>query len=338
MRQGRLRRIEPGLDRVEVALRQARPGLRHGKQRPPALLGLGERSQPVAQRAVPAESAQLGQAELHEIPGQSGILGGHGVRKRIGQQAGRGVPAGRGAVQGADPVGFQRAQAGPERLGEQVMVAIPASFAVERDDEQVLPLQVVEQPLTVGSIGQRVAQVGGEQIEHRRLEQEPAHAGRLPVQDLLDQIVQDEAVAAGEGVDESGDVLGGRAGGDGQRGQLQSGGPALRSRAERGHVPGRELQGHHSVEERSGLVRGESKIGRSYLDEFRPGSQAGQRQRRIGPGGQGESDLRGQVVEQEGHCVVDLGGIDDVVVVQGQHGRTGAQVEVVDQADQDGLR
>jgi hypothetical protein len=44
------------------------------------------------------------------------------------------------------------------------------------------------------------------------------------------------------------------------------------------------------------------------------------------------------VVEQERHGLVDVRWVDDVVVVESQHGRPGEFVEIVDQADQHGLR
>ena len=50
--------------------------------------------------------------------------------------------------------------------------------------------------LSVGPAGERVAQRAGEPAEDRRVEQEGAHLWRLAVQDLLDEVVEDEPVAA----------------------------------------------------------------------------------------------------------------------------------------------
>lgn len=260
------------------------------------------------------------------------------MRHGIGHQSRRGVPPGGGVVQPADPVCVQGSQSGTQRLGEQVMVAVPTPFVVEPDQEQVVPLQDVEHPPTVGSFGQGVAQVGGQLVEHRGGEEELAHRGRLPVQDLLDQVVEDEAVTAGEGVDESGDLRRGRLGRDGQRGQLKPGGPALGPLTESRDLSGPQAQGHDLGEEGTGLRRSESQLAGSHLDQFRAGPQPGQRQRRVGPGGDGESDSGRQVVEQKGHRVVDCYLVDEVVVVQRQHGPAGEQVQVVDQADQHVLR
>ena len=74
------------------------------------------------------------------------------------------------------------------------------------------------------------------------------------VQNLLDEVVEDEPVAAGERLDEPRDVppVGGAGMGPGrQRGQLQPGRPPLGARLERGHERGLQLQPHHLVEERA---------------------------------------------------------------------------------------
>ena len=121
-------------------------------------------------------------------------------------------------------------------------------------------------------------------------------------------------MAAGERLDEAGDVSG--AGPGRQRGELQPGRPALGARLERGDVRGIEPQLHHVVEERLRFVGGEPEIRGPELDELAAGAQAGQRQRRVDPGRHRQRDLRRQVVQQEGHRLVDAGRVDDVVVVE----------------------
>ena len=96
-------------------------------------------------------------------------------------------------------------QAGPQRLAEQVVVAEPPPLVVQRDDEEVGPFQRLQHPLTVGPSGQGVAELAGQLVRHAGVEEEFRYARGLPVQDLLDQIVQDVAVATGERVDEPGD-------------------------------------------------------------------------------------------------------------------------------------
>ena len=78
-------------------------------------------------------------------------------------------------------------------------------------------------------------------------------------------------------------------------------------------------QAHRLVEVRRGLVGREAQVGGADLDQLAARSQAGQRQRRIGAAGDHQVHLRGQMVEQEGHPVVDVARVDDVVVVEHQH-------------------
>ena len=122
-----------------------------------------------------------------------------------------------------------------------------------------------------------------------------------------------------------------------QRGQLQPGRPALGARLERGHERGIELQLHHLVEERLRFVGGEPEVGGPHLHELATRTQTRQRERRVRPSGHRQRDLRRQVVQEEGHRLVDGGRVDDVVVVERHHRGTGEHVEIVDQADQDGV-
>ena len=122
-----------------------------------------------------------------------------------------------------------------------------------------------------------------------------------------------------------------------QRGQLQPGRPPLGARLERGHERGVQLQPHHLVEEHLRLVGGEPEVRGPHLHELATRAQTGQRERRVGPGGHRQRDLRRQVVQQEGHRLVDGGPVDDVVVVERHHRGAGEHVEIVDQADQDGV-
>ena len=79
------------------------------------------------------------------------------------------------------------------------------------------------------------------------------------------------------------------------------------------------VQAHHLVEVRGGLVGREAQIGGADLDELAARAQASQRQRRIGAAGDHQVHLRGQMVQQERHPVVDVARVDHVVVVEHQH-------------------
>ncbi|HLL65926.1 MAG TPA: hypothetical protein VK453_09270 [Micromonosporaceae bacterium] len=88
-----------------------------------------------------------------------------------------------------------------------MVVAVPAPLVVERGHEQVRALQAFHHRPAVGVAGHGIAQGAGETVEHGCLQQEPWRRLRLPVQDLLDEVVDDEAVVPGEARDEAGGVV-----------------------------------------------------------------------------------------------------------------------------------
>ena len=156
----------------------------------------------------------------------------------------------------------------------------------------------------------------------------------LTLQDLLDQVVDDVAVVPGEARDEAGDVV---AALHRERRQLDRGDPPLGAPLQRGDVLRRQVEPHHLVEVRRRLVGREAQIGGADLDELAAPAQPRQRQRRVGAAGEHQVDLRGQVLQQEGHPVLDLARLDDVVVVEHQHDVVRDGVEVVEQGGEDRL-
>src|SRR5438105_3113702 len=79
------------------------------------------------------------------------------------------------------------------------------------------------------------------------------------------------------------------------------------------------MEAHHLVEERGGLVGGETQIGGSKLSHFSAPAQATERQRRIDAASDHQVQLRWQVVQQKSHALVDRRCRDQVVVVEHQH-------------------
>ncbi len=88
----------------------------------------------------------------------------------------------------------------PQQVGEQAVVAVPAPLVVQGDDEQVGALEMLERLLAGGrGVEQHgIAQRAAEAIEDGRPQQEGLDGLGLPLEDLLDQVVEHEAVTAGE--------------------------------------------------------------------------------------------------------------------------------------------
>ena len=225
-------------------------------------------------------------------------------------------------------------QARPQHVGEELVVAVPPAAVVERDEEQVPAIERLERGLAPVLAGDGVAQRAGQRVEDRRLQQEAPDLFGLAVQDLLDQVVDDVAVVPGEARDEAGDVVSPL---HRERRQLERGDPALGAPLQRGDVPRGEIQPHHLVEVGGGLVGREAQVGGADLDELAPRPQAGQRQRRVGAGGDHQVDLWGQVLQQERHPVLDVGRVDHVVVVEHQHDVARHRAELVEQRGEDRL-
>ena len=100
----RLGGVEPGLDPVEVALGEPRPGEGGGEQRtaPHDVVGQGV----AATRAgcgPGGRRRRSGSAELDQVGGVLGVAAGQRVADGVGEQAVLGVPVGGGPVQRARP-------------------------------------------------------------------------------------------------------------------------------------------------------------------------------------------------------------------------------------------
>jgi hypothetical protein len=93
-------------------------------------------------------------------------------------------------------------QLGAQVLGEQVVIAIGQPVLVERHHEQVAALQFAQHDLRIEALGQRVAQWGGQFLEHAGLKQEGDDVRWLARQNVLGQEVGDVPTGAGEPIDE----------------------------------------------------------------------------------------------------------------------------------------
>ena len=101
-------------------------------------------------------------------------------------------------------------------------------------------------------------------LQDGRLEQKGLQVVGLTRKDLLDQVVDDVAMAAREGLDEARDI---RAALQRERGQLQSGNPALRAGRERADLLCRKRQPHPLGEEGRCFLGAEAQVARAKLGQ-----------------------------------------------------------------------
>jgi hypothetical protein len=130
----------------------------------------GQGVQPALELAALAPTQRLVQLPLHQPRRPGHVAGGQGVVDGlVGQPLGP-VPGGRGPVQLGHPLGPLLGQADTQQVGEQVVVAPPAPHLVQRHQEQVGPLDPLQQPLAVGPPRHRVTQGTAQPLQHRGLQ------------------------------------------------------------------------------------------------------------------------------------------------------------------------
>ena len=178
-----------------------------------------------------------------------------------------------------DAVRLLAHEARPEDIREQVVVSVPLAPSVERDHEEIPPIEDLEHALAAVQSRDRIAQRAGQPIEDARPQEEPADILGLALQDLLGEVVDDEAIVSSEARDEGADVV---AALHRQGGQLERRDPTLRPLLQRGDLVRLEVQIGRLIQVRRGLVTREAQIRRSYLNELPLRPQTRQRKGWIG--------------------------------------------------------
>ena len=260
------------------------------------------------------------------------MMPGHSVGDGFGPDVVGLVPVTRPAMQLRDQLRFFVKQSSAENVGEQVVVPVPVAAVVERHQEQVGPVQLLQHRLASGTTGDGVAQRSAQSVENRRVQQEGSGRRGLPVEDLLGEVVDHEAVVAGEVGDEPGTV---RPALQRQRRQLQRGNPALGTPAQRVDVTRIKLEAHRAVEIGGRFVVGETQVRGPNLRQLSAGPEPGQRQRGIGPARHDDVERRRSVLDQVGDRLVNVVRLDDVVVVQNE-GDAGVIIQVVEKSHHHG--
>ena len=85
-----------------------------------------------------------------------------------------------------------------QEIAEEVVIAIPLARAVERNDKQVALLQRQQERVAIRTSGDGIAQRGRHAIKQGGLQQKVLDVGGLALDDILHEVIQDMAIAAGE--------------------------------------------------------------------------------------------------------------------------------------------
>jgi hypothetical protein len=166
----------------------------------------GQGGKPPIHRHLLAAPQQPREVVLDQPGGPIGVPGGQGMVDGLLDQPLVLEPGGRGPVQLRHPLGLFAVQPRPQQVGEQVMVAPPATHLIQQHQEQIRPLDLLQPPLAVAAAGDHVAKRTAQPRQHRGLQQKGPHRPRLTLQHLLGQVVEHKAVAARERRHESGRI------------------------------------------------------------------------------------------------------------------------------------
>ena len=90
----------------------------------------------------------------------------------------------------------------PEKLGEEMVVAVPLAPVVEGHQEQIRCLDLAQDLRRAVGLGHRIAKRSVEPVEKRCDQQELAQLVGLPTQHLCREVVDQVSVVSGEVLDE----------------------------------------------------------------------------------------------------------------------------------------
>ena len=167
-----VRPLEPGVDdleqrveRVRVAGRHAGTDECHGEHRSVLVDVVGEGFEPGPQLRLVARPLHRGRSEFDQLRSSLNVVARERVSDRFVRVTVAGVPVARPAVQFCHPVGLLVEKSRPDDIAEEMVVPIPGAAVVERNEEQVRSIQLVEDGLGVVLAGHRRAERAGEPAE-----------------------------------------------------------------------------------------------------------------------------------------------------------------------------
>ena len=333
-RQGLLDVPQTFLDAVELVAGHQRSDEADREDRPPPNDSVGQDIEPAADDGLLPVPLQVRDGQLDQIGGPLDVPGSQGVPDRRRRLTVLVVPAAGPAMQIGDFLGPLIEQAGLQHVREQVVVAVPVAPVVQRDQEQVRAVQLLEGDLAVMSAGHGVAQRAAQPVQQTGAQKKGADLFGLPRQHLLNQVVDDVSVVACEAGDKAADVLSAL---HGQRRQLQCSDPALCPSFQCGDVVGGEIQPAHVVEVGRRLLGCEPQVDGADLDQLPACPKTGQRQYGVSSATDRYVYLGREVRQHERHSGPDVGPVDEVVVVEHQVNFVRSVGKFVEHRDQYGL-
>jgi hypothetical protein len=270
---------------------------------------------PVQQRARVSASREREVLLDENLGNQLEIARGRRMLDRVDRQAARPKPVAGPAMDHGRGGRLAGAQVENGELGEERVDPIPAG-PFDTSHEQVRSFELRKVRGRVRTVEHGVAHVGREPAEHRGLEHERTGFLRQPRQDLLAQVVGDEAVVRAEALDGGLDVAGAT---EPERCKRDGGGPSFGALEEQPDPAPVQLDARALDDERAHFGFCERQVVRAKLVELAPGAEVGQTEVGVDPGDRDETDAGrhvGDGVVERGQRVVPRDGLE---VVQHDH-------------------
>ena len=197
------------------------------------------------------------------------------------------------------------------------MEPVPPPAPVQRRGQEAGPGQGLEQVGRPGGGQHGVAEGAGHAVQHRAAGQERHQPLREAGEQLELQVVDQDPVVTGHGNRPGGAPAPGAGGADRE---VQGHRPALGPPHQFGHVDLGRVD-VAELEQGAGLAVVHHQVLGTDLHHPPLGAQSGQRQGRLAPAGHGQLRPLGEVVDQPGHGVQAVQVLQQVDVVEHDHGR-----------------
>ena len=168
---------------------------------------------------------------------------------------------------------FRFAQTLLQRGAEEMVVPEPAALVVQRHDKQPGQLQMAQRGVPDFCLHDCITQLWTHAVQDGRAEQERLDVRRLALQHFFEQVVQHQAVASGEGLDEPVRVTLPR---QGHGRHLQACWPAFGARVQCLNLGLGQSERHRSVQKETGLLCTKAQVVLTDLQQLALGTQPGQ--------------------------------------------------------------
>ena len=246
--------------------------------------------------------------------GQGPVLRRLGMADRLDRVAVVRVPSRGGGVQRGQFGRRAAPQFQLQQVGEQPVVAEPGTPRIQRNNERVGLLQMLQEPLSARIPGEQVGQLTIHPVQHRGTQQQSPDRLGLAVEHLGKQVLGDGPLAAGE---LGGEPVRVRMPGQRQRRQPQPRRPALGPLVQQ--PQGRIRQRYRGrLEQRPRLIEGKEQIGRPDLGQLSLQPQPVQTQPQVTAGGQHEPQPGRRTHHQQLKLAQRLGGTQLMHVIDHQ--------------------